>query len=189
MQACTSTSPAVATTDATLEVAEPDLRSMFLLAMRRVPGAVAIIATAGGGTRKGLAATAWTSLTADPPTLLACVNQSASAHDLVLEAGAFSINLLDGAHTETVAIFSAQRGLNGDERFLCGAWTTGAAGQPLLEQAVVSFECRMTGAHEQGTHSLLIGEVIGVRVRPGADALLYLDGGFAQAVRHQGLSS
>ena len=162
---------------------EAELRSAFLGAMRRVPGAVAIIATAEGGTRGGLAATAWTSLTADPPTLLACVNQSASAHAPMLKAQAFSINLLDRSHTETVAIFSAQRGLDGDDRFIEGAWTTGATGVPLLEDALVSFECRLAGAHAQGTHTLLIGQVAGVRVRSGGDALLYLDGAFAGAVR------
>lgn len=159
-----------------------DLRAAFLVAMRRVPGAVAVIATADGGARKGLAATAWTSLTADPPTVLACVNQNASAHASMLKAAAFTINLLDREHTETVAIFSAQRGLNGDERFIDGLWTQGTTGQPILNEAVVSFECRLAGAHQQGTHTLLIGEVVDVRVRPGGDALLYLDGSFAGAV-------
>ena len=165
-----------------------DLRAAFLGAMRRVPGAVAIVATADGGVRKGLAATAWTSLTADPPTMLACVNQNASAHASMLRVGAFTINLLDREHTETVAIFSAQRGLNGDERFIEDAWIEGATGQPVLKDAVVSFECRLAGAHEQGTHTLLIGEVVDVRVRPGGDALLYLDGSFAGAVLQEAIS-
>ena len=71
-----------------------ELRAMFVGQMRRVPGAVAIVATAADGDRTGLAATAWNSLCADPPMLIACINRNASAHPMIHRAGAFSVNLL-----------------------------------------------------------------------------------------------
>ncbi|WP_313804633.1 flavin reductase family protein [Sphingobium sp.] len=149
--------------------------------MRRVPGAVAIIATQADGARSGLVATAWTSLCADPPMLLVCVNRSASAHPLILRAGAFSLNLLDETETETVAIFSAQRGLDGDARFLPGCWSPSAQGQPLLRSAVAAFECRLHETHDYGTHTILIGHVEDMRSREDAHPMLYLDGRFARA--------
>src|SRR4051794_2941294 len=78
---------------------ETVLRSNFVSAMRQVPGAVAIVATDLQGERGGLAVTAWCSLSADPPTVLVCVNKSASAHDLILSARKFSINQLGADDT------------------------------------------------------------------------------------------
>lgn len=158
-------------------------RSQFLGQMRRVPGAVAIIATAIGEDRTGLVATAWNSLCADPPMLLACVNRKASAYPLVQRSRAFSVNLLAASHAEMVAIFSAQRGLEGAARFLQGDWSTGPLGQPMLQQAIASFECTLEGSHDYGTHTILIGQVGDMRSDNDAEAMLYLDGCFASAVR------
>ena len=165
---------------------DSDLRPVFLEAMRLVPGAVAIIATAFGAVRGGLAATAWSSLCAEPPTMLACVNRAASAHDLIAQSKAFSINMLAANQTETVEIFSAQRDLSGHDRFLPGEWKTGALDQPLFRQAVATFECRLDEMHETGSHSLLIGRVVRVETRPDGQALLYRAGSYAYAVPHEG---
>lgn len=159
-------------------------RAEFLGQMRRIPGSVAIVATALGEDRTGLAATAWNSLCADPPMLLACVNRNASAYQLIQRAKAFSINLLPIDHGETVAIFSAQRGLDGASRFLDEMWTDGMLGQPMLREAVVSFECSLEGTHDYGTHTILIGKVESMNFRSDAEAMLYLDGCFASAMRH-----
>lgn len=159
----------------------PAPRAAFVAAMRRVPGAVAIVATGEAGMRRGLAATAWTSLTADPPTVLACVNRNASAHAAILTNRRFSINLVPTGPREVVAIFSAQRGLDGDDRFLAGAWSVSGSGQPLLNDAIVSFDCNLVGDHSQGTHSIMVGEVVGLHAATTGDALLYLDGAFASA--------
>jgi flavin reductase (DIM6/NTAB) family NADH-FMN oxidoreductase RutF len=136
------------------------LRELFVQRMREVPGAVAIIATRHEGTRGGLAATAWCSLSADPPTVLVCVNRSASAHDAIVAARNFSVNQLATAHNETIAIFSAQRGLSGDARFLDGEWQEGKLGTPLLLSAVTAYECTVVGHLEYQTHSIFIGQVV-----------------------------
>lgn len=160
-----------------------DHRAAYLKQMRRVPGSVAIVATGAGAERTGLAATAWTSLCADPPMLLACVNRSASAHALIHRTRAFSINLLPADHQETVAIFSAQRGLDGAARFLDDAWIEGELGQPMLREAIASFECALEGTHDYGTHTILIGRVGAMHCRDDSEAMLYLDGCFASAMR------
>ena len=160
-------------------------RTRFLAFMRRVPAPVAIIACASEHGSSGLAATSWCSLTADPPMMLACVNRSASAHDLILAAGAFSINVLPEHEDEVCAVFSGQRGLEGADRFLPGLWRPGQLGQPLLTTAIAAFECRLVGQHGYSTHTLLTGAV--VAMAPGADgqALLYLEGAYARA-HHRG---
>lgn len=156
-------------------------RSAYLMAMRQVPGAVAIVACDHKDARGGLAATAWTSVCADPPMMLVCVNQSASAHDMFKAERSFTINFLSADDTETVAIFSAQRGLSGSDRFLPEAWRAGKTGQPVLNDASAAFECTLVESHVYGTHSLLIGRVEAVHANPDRAGLLYLDGGYASA--------
>lgn len=156
-------------------------RADFVLTMRAVPGTVAIIAAADDDDRTGMAATAWNSLCADPPMVLVCVNRNASVHDLIHRSGAFSLSVVSVDDQETVAIFSAQRGLQGRDRFLEGRWTNGIAGQPLLDGAKAAFECDLVADHVYGTHSIFIGKVRGSRRDDDAEALLYLDGRFARA--------
>lgn len=162
---------------------DEDRRGAFLRSMRSVPGPIALIASKADGKRSGLAATAWNSLCADPPMLLACVNRTASAYPLITAARAFSINLLPRGSDELVAIFSKQRGLEGDARFLEGDWDEGPLGMPMLKRSVVSFECELDGTHDYGTHTILIGRVGDVRARDEEEALLYVDGCFASALR------
>ena len=160
-----------------------EVRSEFLRNMRAVPGPVAIVATAHGPERAGLTATAWNSLSADPPMLLACINRKASAHDLIKRAGAFSVNLLARGSNELVAIFAGQRELHGTARFADGLWQDGPGGQPMLVDAVAAFECQLEGVHDYGSHSILIGRVGEMRNRCEGQALLYVDGSFASALR------
>lgn len=165
--------------------AEQTDRADFVLTMRAMPGTVAIIAAADGDDRTGMAATAWNSLCADPPMVLVCVNKNASVHDLIHRTGAFSLNVVSTEDPETVAIFSAQRGLQGRDRFLNGRWIAGIAGQPLLDGAKAAFECDLVADHVYGTHSIFIGQVRGSRRDDDAEALLYLDGRFARAAHLQ----
>ncbi len=158
-----------------------ETRDEFIRAMQQVPGAVAIIATCHAGERGGLTATAWASVTADPPTLLACINRAASAHALFLESCIFSINLLAASDVETAAVFSAQRFVDGDARFSASDWAKGAQDVPIFRSAVAAFECCLTGKVGQGTHTILFGDVRAVRCRDDVDALVYVRRGFASA--------
>lgn len=162
-------------------------RGEFLLSMRTVPGAIAIVAAADGDEKTGMAATAWNSLCADPPMLLVCINRNASAHSLIQRVKGFSVNLVPSDAQETVAIFSAQRELNGRDRFLAGHWRLGSGGQPLLNGAVAAFECDFIAEHRYGTHSIFVGKVRSLERAGDIEALLHVNGGFARAERFPAL--
>lgn len=155
-----------------------DHRANFVAQMRVVPGPVALICSADGDERTGMAATAWNSLCAEPPMLLVCVNRKASANEMIVSSGRFSVNLLSTDDVETVAIFSAQRGLSGAARFLDGQWDEGELGQPMLKGAVAVFECELEAKHSHGTHDIFIGRVRHMTKTAGAEPLLYMDGGY-----------
>jgi len=125
-----------------------------------------------------MAATAWNSLCAEPPMLLVCVNRNASANEMIVSSGLFSVNLLSTNDVETVAIFSAQRGLSGAARFLNGQWDEGELGQPILKGAVAVFECELETKHSHGTHDIFIGRVLHMTKAAGTEPLLYMNGGY-----------
>jgi flavin reductase len=156
-------------------------REQFVRQMRRVPGAVAIVASADGEERTGMAATAWNSLCADPPLMLICVNRNASVHPLIVRTKLFSLNLLDASEAETVAIFSAQRGLESSDRFKQEHWVDSPSGQPFLKGATASFECELLDSHAYETHEIFIGKVRHMDMAETVDPMLYFDGAFCQA--------
>lgn len=149
----------------------------FRAALRQVPGAVAVIAAGSSGGRIGLTATAVTSVSDDPPTMLVCINRAASAHAGILSAGHFSINMLAGDQQEIGDVFAGRSGLKGEDRFrVAGRWDTLTSGAPVLIDALTVLDCMLIDARPVATHSVLIGRVLGATIRDGADALVYRDG-------------
>ena len=93
----------------------------FKRAMRRLASTVTIISTADvNGNRYGMAATAVTSVSTDPPSLLVCVNRDASIHAPLAGRGAFCVNVLTTGHEDLVSAFGGR--LKGNERFSVGDW-------------------------------------------------------------------
>ena len=148
--------------------------------MRHQAGAVALICTGRKGERYGLTATAVCSLTDDPPTLLACVNKNASAHDTIRATGEFSVNLLALGHEQLAAIFSGQTELNGEDRFTVEnyLWTDHASGTPCLAGSVASLDCVVNEQQPFSTHTIFIGGVRHCSADERAEPLIYCRGGF-----------
>lgn len=150
----------------------------YRAAMRFVPAAVTIITARHDGERNGLTATAVASVSADPPQLLICVNRQASAEPLIAGSSRFAVNVLAHGHRESAERFSRST-LSSDERFDAHRWIELPSGVPALADAIAVFECRIARHSLLGTHSLFIGEVIGIRAAAG-EPLLYHDGRYRQ---------
>jgi flavin reductase len=157
------------------DLVSPDV---YRAAMRLVPAAVTIITARHGDERNGLTATAVASVSAEPPQLLICVNRDASAEPLIAGSSRFAVNILSQDHQEAAGRF-AQSKLSSDERFAPDRWIELPSGVPALADAIAVFECRMAQHSLLGTHSLFIGEVIGIRTAEG-EPLLYHAGRYRQ---------
>ena len=121
-----------------------------------------------------MAATSVTSLSMDPPSILVCVNRSASIRSAIRQGSAFTVNLLDREHAPvSLAFGGAKAGL---DRFSVGQWREGEAGVPWLEDGVAAIDCLVDREVEYGTHSIIIGRVRGARVSGEATPLIYLNG-------------
>jgi flavin reductase len=157
-----------------------DVKAGFRNAMRRLAATVTIITTAEGENRHGMTATAVTSVSADPPALLVCVNQTASLHDPLLASGRFCVNLLRTCHSDLCGIFSGQK--DGAERFLTGNWMSDASGVPYLGDAQASLICAVEVKIPYATHTVFIGRVEVVRIFDEVKPLIYQDGHFVNSV-------
>lgn len=143
----------------------------FRAAMRHVAATVYAVTTGPVGERHGILATAVSSLSFDPPSLLVCINRAASLHEPLACAETFCVNVLGLGNRDIAEIFTHERGEN---RFAIGDWTE-AHGVPVLTNAQSSFVCRTAHRHEFGTHTIFIGELIDARHREDAAPLTYYD--------------
>ncbi|MDJ0933112.1 MAG: flavin reductase [Breoghania sp.] len=109
--------------------------------MSRLSATVNLITSDGPEGRHGMTASAVSSVTDDPPTLLVCVNQQNRSHDRFNANGKLCVNVLGDRHQEIAGLF-ASRG--SDERFSKGEWITLQTGAPVLQDAIVAFDCRIS---------------------------------------------
>jgi flavin reductase (DIM6/NTAB) family NADH-FMN oxidoreductase RutF len=151
--------------------------------MRHQAGAVTVIACGKPGERSGLTATAVASLSDRPPTVIACVNQTAGAHDEILRANAFSVNLLANEQQTVAERFAGKGGLKGEDRFTGLGWRTLTTGSPILIDALASLDCELVDQHTFSTHSIFIGRVVAGQFRSDVKPLLYFRGDYWDVAR------
>jgi len=150
----------------------------FRAAMRRLAATVNVVTVRAGGRPMGMAATAVSSVSSDPPSVLVCVNQSASMHNVLVESSLFCINVLHQDQLDVARVFSdsALR----DARFSTGQWEHDAEAPPFLSDAQSVLLCERKISTTFATHSICIGTVREVRLRADIDPLLYVDGRYAR---------
>lgn len=145
----------------------------FRQGMSRLGAAVNLITSDGPEGRHGMTASAVCSITDSPPTLLVCVNQKNRSHDVFNGNGNLCVNVLASRH---IALSNAFAGHTVQDRFAIGTWSTLATGAPVLENAVVAFDCRIVERRTIGSHSVFYARVAGMRIAPSpAETLIWFD--------------
>lgn len=151
----------------------------YRAAMRELAAGVTIIAAGSGEHRRGLTATAVCSVSAEPPTLLVCINRATDGHAAISLGGAFSVNIIGPEHRALADRFAGRNGIHGMERFAEGRWDTLATGAPVLTDALAVFDCRLVHAVDWTTHTVFLGTVVATRISAERPALVYRAGSFS----------
>lgn len=134
----------------------------FRAAMRGLASGVSLVTTRDtAGMAHGMAATAVTSISAEPPRLLVCVNKSASMHAPLLAAGIFAVNFLTLEQEPLVALFSSPK--DRAQRFAGPDWGRLETGAPVLAGAIAALDCRVVETIEASSHTMIIGDVVATR--------------------------
>jgi flavin reductase (DIM6/NTAB) family NADH-FMN oxidoreductase RutF len=142
--------------------------------MRRFPTGVTIVTTIHDDRPKGFTASAFTSVSADPPMVLVCVNRQARSHPLISQAGKFCVNVLQLEQQRLAQDFA----LHGrEDPFTTFAHRTVKTGAPVLDGALAFFDCELADEHIAGTHTIFIGRVLACAGASGAP-LGYFDGAY-----------
>ncbi|RMO92671.1 FMN reductase RutF [Pseudomonas syringae pv. philadelphi] len=144
----------------------------FRDAMSSLAAAVNVITTDGPGGQAGFTATAVCSVTDQPPTLLVCINRSASVYDTFIGNGTLCVNTLDNSQQALSNLFGGKTAQQ--ERFAAGQWLSGVTGSPILDGAKLALDCQVTRSVSVGTHDILFCEVVDIRHQSETDALVYL---------------
>ena len=157
--------------------AVPDeLPALFKAAMRRLAASVTVVVARGDDGPVGMAATSVTSLTADPPAVLVCVNRTTSLHALLVPTAPLSVNLLSADQREVSAAFGGA--VAREQRFTIGDWREDAGALPWLAGAQANLACVIDAMLAYGTHSIVIARVLSARVSDTVAPLIYQDGGY-----------
>lgn len=152
-----------------------ELRQQFIDGMSCVAATVTVVTTDGSAGRAGVTVSAMSSVSADSekPTLLVCVNQSSSGAEPILGNGTFCVNILRDDQAFVSDTFAGRHGDKGEAKFGCADWTPGATGSPMLDGALVNFDCRLVDSRLVGTHHVLFGQVQQVRLSEPGRSLVY----------------
>jgi flavin reductase (DIM6/NTAB) family NADH-FMN oxidoreductase RutF len=135
----------------------PASTEQFIAAMRRFATGVAIVTTARDDRVHGFTVNAFASVSAEPPTVLICVNRSATAHPLIAVSQHFCVNVLS---LEQRALAERFAGGEPRSRFDGVTYHIGPSGSPILEGTVAHFDCKVTEELTAATHTIFLGEVL-----------------------------
>ncbi len=103
----------------------------------------------------GLTATAFSSVSLDPPLVLVCVDKLAETYPQFEPAGVFAVNFLALEQRDLSQRFAK----HGGDKFDGIGWRHGALGAPVLEGTIGHVECRIRHWYDAGDHTIMVGQI------------------------------
>jgi flavin reductase (DIM6/NTAB) family NADH-FMN oxidoreductase RutF len=167
--------------DTAISPRKPAGSAPFKLGMRTLAGAVSVVtAHSRDGVPIGLTATSVSSLSADPPSLLVCVNRKTEIAGILTPGAVFAVNVLTTHQIDVARTFGGQTSAKGRDRFAEGTWHRSPDGEvPLLVGCRTAFECTVALVQDWETHHIVIGSVSDVHFfKSDAPPLTYCDGAY-----------
>jgi flavin reductase (DIM6/NTAB) family NADH-FMN oxidoreductase RutF len=127
----------------------------------KIPNALALIGSRAGDEWNGMTASWLTQVSMEPVLVAVGVDNTAVTHRLITAGGSFSVNLWSSDETKVFVKFSKPATFDPDAMTLNGrSVRTGRTGAPVFSEAVAWLDCLVRGAHDLGTHTLFVGEVV-----------------------------
>lgn len=156
-----------------------DLQQGLRQGMRCLASGVCIVTGLGSeGERCAMTASSVTSVSGEPPSLLVCINKSATMDAILESSEHLCVNVLAAAQQD-VSEVCATADL-GDERFSVGEWEVDqTSGLSYLLNTPAVFLCKKQKVVSYGTHSIYIADICEVLLaNEKQKALVYADGGY-----------
>jgi flavin reductase (DIM6/NTAB) family NADH-FMN oxidoreductase RutF len=146
--------------------------------MRKLAGGVAVITVGKKEDITGFTATSVSSLSAEPPRLLVCVNLASTSWRALQRHAHFGVNLLGDKDCAIADRFAGRDGLEGAARYAGWRWSPMVSGTLLLDTALAAIDCEVEEMLPRYDHAVVIGRVRAARVLAEAYPLVYWQGGY-----------
>jgi flavin reductase (DIM6/NTAB) family NADH-FMN oxidoreductase RutF len=139
---------------------------------------VTVITTRGPEHHYGMTASAFSSVSLDPPLILVCIAHSAAGSEAIDRNRVFAVNVLS-AHQEPISrYFSSKERPRGQDAFREVPHRGVVTGAPVLEGVAAYLDCSLHSTHDAGDHRIFVGEVLALGSHPGVPPLLFHGGGY-----------
>jgi len=164
-------------------VTVPVDQAAFRGALGRFASGVTIVSTLDQGIDHAMTASAFTSVSLDPPLVLVCSHKTSRFHDAVMRSGRWGVSILAEEGREESAWF-AHRGRPLESQLEGIAFHRGPGGLALIDASLAWLECTTESAYDGGDHTILVGAVTHAAVRePADDPLLYYRSHYGTIIR------
>jgi flavin reductase (DIM6/NTAB) family NADH-FMN oxidoreductase RutF len=131
------------------------------------------------GTRQGITANSFNSVSLDPPLVLVSLARSLACYEHFRVCDAFAVNVLRADQQALSARFSSR----GADKWRDVDYDLGELGVPVLRDRLAVFECRPYAQYDGGDHEILVGRVERFDLTAGGPPLVYYQGGYREIAR------
>jgi flavin reductase (DIM6/NTAB) family NADH-FMN oxidoreductase RutF len=123
-----------------------------------------VLTVRAGERQHGMSSSWATQVSGEPVLVMAAVDRQHFTHQLLLDSGAFALNIV-GAQSKHLEDYFYSAQSHRADNLAPFALDTGVTGTPLLRDALAALECRVVSTYAAGDHTLFVGEVVAVQVR------------------------
>ena len=143
---------------------------------RFATGVCLITAVDDEGRALALTANSFSSVSLDPPLVLWNLQNNSEVYDTFARPKYFAINVLSSEQQE----HSNRYAKKGDHLLAPEHFTEGKSGAPVINAALVSFECELEARHAGGDHLIIVRRVLDMVEREDGDPLLFYAGAYRE---------
>jgi flavin reductase (DIM6/NTAB) family NADH-FMN oxidoreductase RutF len=136
-----------------------DLREDFLAGMRYVANSVTVVTTDGKAGISGATVSAFSSVSADPPMVLVCLNAESNTLEKIRDNADFCVNVLPEGAKHIAERFAGFHDEEFPDRF-DGIDVTASKGPSPVISGATAFICKLDEMVTSGSHVICLGRVI-----------------------------
>ena len=136
-----------------------ELREDFLNGMRYVANSVTVVTTDGKAGVSGATVSAFSSVSADPPMVLVCLNSESTTLEKIRENTDFCVNVLPEGAKHIAERFAGFHDEKFADRFEGMDFTDSKGPSPVISGAT-AFICKLDEMVTSGSHIICLGRVI-----------------------------
>jgi flavin reductase (DIM6/NTAB) family NADH-FMN oxidoreductase RutF len=139
--------------------------------MRVYPQGVTVVTVGGPGGPRGITVSSFTSVSLEPPLILVSIAKNSGYHDVFMSSDEFAVNFLAEDQRSVSDRFAGRMPLR--DRFEGLGYSLKSTKAPIVDGVRAFIECKIVRHHDEGDHSLFIGEVVNAGKLNDKNPLVY----------------